>query len=289
MALTSVLAIAATAPFAIYHFNRIAWYGLAANLVAVPLTGFWIMPWALLAFVLMPLGLEQLALVPMAWGIGAVIAVAEAIAALPGAVTPVRALPAAGLLLVVLGGQWLCLWRRPWRLAGLELIAAWLASAGLTRPPDLLVSGDARLVALRGPDGELWLNTTDRAAFTAQTWLRRAGRAEGRPWPRDQTAAGGRLRCDALGCILRSRGQVAAVATDGRALAEDCRTVTVLVSLEPLRRRACPGPTVIVDRFDLWREGGHALWLAPEGVRVETVAMARGRRPWVRTRPGRRD
>ena len=28
----------ATAPFAIYHFNRIAWYGLAANLAAVPLT-----------------------------------------------------------------------------------------------------------------------------------------------------------------------------------------------------------------------------------------------------------
>jgi competence protein ComEC len=284
-----VIAIVATAPFAVYHFNRMAWYGLAANLVAVPLTGFWIMPWALLAFVMMPLGLEQLALVPMGWGIGAVIAVAETIAGLPGAVTPVRALPVAGLLSVVLGGLWLCLWRRPWRLAGLALIAAGLASGGLTRPPDLLASGDGRLVALRGPGGELWLNATDRAAFTAQTWLRRAGRAAGRPWPRDEAAAGGALRCDGLGCILRSRGQVAAVALDGRALAEDCRAATVLVSLEPLRRSACLDPTVIVDRFDLWREGGHALWLAPEGVRVESVAEVRGRRPWVRRRPDGRE
>jgi competence protein ComEC len=285
--LTSVIAIAATAPFAIYHFNRMAWYGLAANLVAVPLTGFWIMPWALLSFVLLPFGLESLALVPMGWGTGAVIAVAETIASLPGAVTPVRALPAAGLLCVVGGGLWLCLWRRPWRLAGLALIAAGLASAPLTRPPDLLASGDARLVALRGPGGELWFNATGRAAFTAETWLRRAGRAEGRPWPRDEAAAGGALRCDRLGCILKSRGQMVAVATDGRALAEDCLTTTVLVSLEPLHRRACPGPEVIIDRFDLWREGGHALWLAPDGVRVESVADVRGRRPWARLRPGR--
>ncbi len=285
VALTSVIAIVATAPFAIYHFNRMAWYGLAANLVAVPLTGFWIMPWALLAFVLMPLGLEQLALVPMGWGIGTVIAVAEAIAGLPGAVMPVQALPTAGLLLMVLGGLWLCLWWRPWRVAGLALVAAGLASIILTRPPDLLVSGDGRLVALRGAEGELWLNATNRAAFTAQTWLRRAGRAEPRPWPRDEAAAGGTLRCDALGCILRSRGQVAAVAVDGRALAEDCRRATVLVSLEPLRRSACPGPEVLVDRFDLWREGAHAFWLRPDGATVQSAAQARGRRPWVRQRP----
>jgi competence protein ComEC len=287
VALTSVIAIAATAPFAIYHFNRMAWYGLAANLVAVPLTGFWIMPWALLAFVLMPLGLEQLALVPMGWGTGAVIAVAEAISSLPGAVMPVRALPAAGLLMVVLGGLWLCLWRRPWRLAGLALIAAGLASVGLSRPPDLLVSGDARLVALRGPGGELWFNATNRAAFTAQTWLRRAGRAEARPWPYDEAAADGALRCDRLGCVLRSRGQVASVSMDGRALAEDCRRATVLVSMEPVRPGVCTGPDVVIDRFDLWREGGHALWFAPGDIRVESVAEARGRRPWVRQRPRR--
>ncbi len=43
--LTSVIATLATAPFAIYNFNRMAWFGLAANMIAVPLTGLWIMPW----------------------------------------------------------------------------------------------------------------------------------------------------------------------------------------------------------------------------------------------------
>ena len=41
VAVTTIIAGSATAPFAIYHFNRFAEYGLLANLAAVPLTGLW--------------------------------------------------------------------------------------------------------------------------------------------------------------------------------------------------------------------------------------------------------
>jgi len=93
VAVTSLIAGLATAPFALYHFNRIAWYGLLANLVAVPLTAFWIMPWALVAFALMPFGAEALALAPMGWGIDLLLAVARDVAALPSAVSLVPATP----------------------------------------------------------------------------------------------------------------------------------------------------------------------------------------------------
>ena len=95
VAVTTVIAVTATSPFAIYHFNRIAAFGLAANLVAVPMTALWIMPWGLLAFLLMPFGLEQGALVPMGWGIDVVIETARRVAAWPGAVVPVPVLPVA--------------------------------------------------------------------------------------------------------------------------------------------------------------------------------------------------
>ena len=65
--ITTIVATAATAPFAVYHFNRFAEYGLAANLAAVPLTALWVMPWAMAAFCLMPAGLEAVALTPMGW------------------------------------------------------------------------------------------------------------------------------------------------------------------------------------------------------------------------------
>ena len=58
VALTTLVAGLATSPFALYHFNRVAAYGLAANLFAVPITSLWIMPWTMVGYALMPLGLE---------------------------------------------------------------------------------------------------------------------------------------------------------------------------------------------------------------------------------------
>jgi competence protein ComEC len=289
VALTSVIAILATSSFAVFHFNRLALYGLAANLVAVPLTALWIMPWALIALALLPFGLEELALAPMGWGIDGVLQVARAVAGLPGAVVPVPAMPLAGLGLVCLGGLWLCLWRRPWRLAGLGAIAVGLLSLALVRPPDILASGDGKLMAVRGPDGGLWLSTTARERFVAKTWLRRAGRGQGsgRSWPRQGSGADGRLNCDALGCIYRAEGQVVALVEDGRALADDCLLASVLISLEPVRRD-CGAPALVIDRFDLWRDGGHVLWLDAGLVRVERVTDWRGERPWALRRNRRR-
>ena len=73
---TTMIASVATGAFAAYHFNRISFLGVVANLLGVPLTGFWIMPWGLLAMLLMPFGLEQLALVPMGWGVAGLDAIA---------------------------------------------------------------------------------------------------------------------------------------------------------------------------------------------------------------------
>jgi competence protein ComEC len=55
---TTLIASVATGAFAAYHFNRLSLLGVVANLLGVPLTGFWIMPWGLLAMLLMPFGLE---------------------------------------------------------------------------------------------------------------------------------------------------------------------------------------------------------------------------------------
>ena len=97
VALTTIIAASVTAPFVIYHFNRLAAYGLAANLVAVPVTALWVMPWAVIAFALMTVGLESLALQPMGWGIDAIVAVAQAISSWPGAVTVIPSLPTWGV------------------------------------------------------------------------------------------------------------------------------------------------------------------------------------------------
>jgi competence protein ComEC len=287
--LTTIIAMAATAPFAVYHFNRIADYGLVANLVAVPLTAFWIMPWALAAFCLMPLGLDALALAPMGWGVEVVIATARTVAGWPGAVRLIPAMPAAGLALIVLGGLWLCLWRGRWRLYGLVLVVIGLASPAITRPPDILVAGDGKLLAVRAADGSLAFSSGRAGRLAGEMWLRRAGQSERRLWPRRDASADGALSCDNLGCLYRAGERRVALVLDPRALAEDCRAADLVISVEPVGR-GCRRAVPAIDRFDLWREGAHAVWLAADREpRIESVADWRGTRPWVppRRRAGR--
>ena len=185
IAITTLIAGAATAPFAVFHFNRFADYGLIANLIAVPLTGLWVMPSAMLAFLLMPFGAEAWALAPMGWGLELVIQSAKAVAAWPGAVTLMPAMPVWGLVLISLGGLWLCLWRRVWRLWGLAVIAAGFSAMIWVEPPQILIDGAGRVLAIKADDGRMLVSQRRRGRFQQEIWARLSG-LEHRPGIRTQ-------------------------------------------------------------------------------------------------------
>ena len=104
IALTSIVASLATSPFAAFHFNRVVDFGLVANLAALPLVGFIVMPAALVAFILMPVGLEALPLWVAGQGIHAILWVAHQVASWPGAVSLLPAMPQVTLAATALGG-----------------------------------------------------------------------------------------------------------------------------------------------------------------------------------------
>ena len=276
--LTTLVAGLATAPFAAYHFNRLAAFGVVANLFAVPITGLWIMPWAILAFLLMPLGLEGLALQPMGWGIAGVIAVAETVSSWPSAARLVPALPVAFLALVAAGGLWLCLWRGRLRTLGLIGFAAALLVGWRERPPDILVGPDPDAFAVRIADGLAVAPATRR--FTREYWLRNAGLAEAAIWPGRRGAGQSALACDGLGCMLRRGDNSVALVLDRAALEEDCHRAALLIAAVPVPRRRCRVPDRVIDLWDRRRLGALAIWLEPNGPRILSARDLRGARPW---------
>ncbi len=285
VAVTTVIATAATTPYAIFHFQRVAIYGLPANLVAVPITALWIMPLGVGALLAMPFGLAGPFLIGMGWGAHIIMRVAEAVAAWPAAVAPVPALPVAGLVAVTLGGLWLCLWRGRWRYGGIVLAAAGMGSLAAPAPPDILIDGSARLIGVRTADGRLAFSPTRAAKFERASWLQHSGLREASAWP--EGVGEEVMRCDGTGCVLEVNGRMVALMHRPDGVEDDCRRADVIVSLVPLRG-ACPHPVAVVDRFDLWRDGAHAIWLEPDAVRVLSVNGLRGDRPWV-LRPKPRD
>lgn len=278
---TSVIATAATTPYSLYHFQQVAFYGVLSNMVAIPITTVWVMPFSLLSYLLMPFGLEEPALIAMNWGDRLVIWTAEFTAGLPGSTAFIPAMPAAGITAVSLGGLWLLIWTGRWRLLGLLPILWGMATPILAQRPDVLVSGDGAVMAVRGADGHLILSGKIEG-HVAETWQRRDGRDDTPGvWPDAGVTLDGRMRCDVLGCVYTVEGRTIALLRVPDALVEDCALAEVVIAATPAR--GCRAPLVI-DRWRLRREGAQALYVSPSGVRVESVRDVRGDRPWTRTR-----
>ena len=299
LVLTSVLAAAATAPYGLHHFGRLQLFGVVANAVAVPLTSLLVMPAGMLALALMPLGLEAPALWAMGLGVEGVLATARIVAAWPQAAPVLPPIPGWSLAVASLGFCWLALWRGGLRLAGVPVLAGGLAAGLLAAPPDLLVTGDARLVAFRTTEGVFLQEQPGASAFARAALLRRMGATEARALPAEGEAAGGAIACTPAACrfrprpdaaeavLLRSapprRGQRFPDPPDPAAVRAACGTAALLVSAEPLRPRC--GSGVAIDRFTVWREGAQAVALGGQGARVVSDRAWRGERPWVPAPP----
>ena len=282
LALTSALAGTASAPFGAYHFGRIQLYFVIANMVAVPLTALWVMPAGLIGLALMPFGLDWLAWLPMGWGAEAILWVARTTAAWPAATLAVPHMPSWGLATVGFGIAWLGLWHSRIRLAGAAVIALGLVSPLLVRPPDLLVSADARLIGVRTEAGVFLQKVSGASKFTRESWLQYWAAGTADAMPADGSTAGGAIACVKDACLLRPRsGAKGALLVRGATHPDGCREVSVIVSAEPARG-LCPHPwPALVDRFTVWRNGATAIWLDAGGARILTDRAYRGIRPWV--------
>ena len=276
---TTVVVTIGTDPFSVYHFHRVVLYSPLANIIAVPLSAMWTLPWGVVTCLLMPLGLERLALVPMGWGIDVTIWVAERVSLLPGNVWAMPRLPAAGLLLVALGGLWLCLWQGTWRRWGVIAIVAGLGTMALTRPPDVVIADTGRFVAARAPDGRYFVSADKGEKIALSSLAQETGEALV-AWPETGMGLGGGLDCTKESCLYTAHGRRVAIITGEAALPLKCGGVDAIVSQVPAGFR-CRSVMPVIDRINSWRRGAVALWLDVDGITVDSANEGRGDRPWV--------
>lgn len=274
--LSTLIASAAVTPFAIYHFHKTQQYAVLANLLAVPICNFVVMPAALATLVFMPLGLEAGPLLVMGLGIDAMSATARFVAALPGAVGVLPAIPTGSFALILAGGLWLTLWQGGARLGGLALICSGVALAPFAPRPDVLIGRDGKLVAVRNSAGQFSAVAAPQSQFELKRWLEHDG--DGRNLA-DVVAASGPT-CDQIGCAMDVRGVRVAISRHPASLADDCAMAELLVLAVPAPN-GCTGPRSVIDFFDARSKGTHAVYIeGPRQLRIETVAQVRGVRPW---------
>ncbi len=284
--LTTLIAGMATAPFAAYHFQQFAPYGLVANALAMPIVSLIVMPLGLLAMLVAPFGLDPPVLAAMGTGIEGVVSIAGLVANWTGEGGQTGLIAAAVPILITAGLLWTALWTAPWRRLGWIAILAGLVVAPFKTPPHVIVDPSGSMVAFRTEDGELKLfpGRTDR--LVRDIWQR----AEGVGAPLEKAKPPGDLRCDALGCatVIRSsdgQGPSLTVAhiRDPLAFREDCRLADIVISRHVAPKDCGYNGAVVLDRSVLRARGSAALYLdrrqMPPAI---TVEHARGRfpRPW---------
>ena len=276
----SFVAGLATGPFAMHHFNRMASYGLFANLLVSPLSSFVIMPFLALGGALEPLGLGG----PFLWvagqGIDAMTAVAHETAVQPGAQVTIASGPAVALPVAFLGIMLLCLWHGRLRWLGAPLAMAVLVWPRPS-PPDVWIASDGAAVAVRQGRQAILLRP-DARRFAADLWTRRRGLVTSD----DPEAARDALYgCDRFACVPHPGQSVATWVGKKQPKLSDfddlCAPGRLVVLRSSAPWRGCEGAFLLTAE-DFAVGGSAELWRTRDGWRVRWANELRGRRPWTR-------
>lgn len=283
---TTLVASAATAPFALYHFGRMPLIGgLAANMVAVPVSSFVTFPIGLFSCLLMLAGLEKYPLILTEKSVDVFMYVAEVISRWEYAGWQSNGFAGWILGVMTLGGIWICAWRGWIRWLGIAPVLAAVLMASLMPRADVLISGSGELFALRAPDGKIWFSTLTKEKFVREQWLAREGQgASVRGWPKGDLPGGEGdfLACREKACRAQLKGAVISFLHVAEAAAEECNIADVMVSKAAIKLPAsCKKRITVIDRWKLRENGAYAIYLdEAKTPRMVNVRDTRGQRPW---------
>jgi competence protein ComEC len=279
----SFVAGAATGPFAMQHFNRVAVYGLVANLAEAPISSLVVMPALAVGAALSALDWGGPFLAVAGWGLKALMVVAHFFATAPGSLLIAASAPAAALPIAAFGSLFACLWRGPMRWLGLPLALAvsfWPRPA----PPDIWIAGDGAAAAIRDERTAVLMRPGARQ-FAADLWSRRRGlTVDADPMP----ASARHFDCDRRMCFPRqgTKPRVAAwwwkKAPKWQEMTTLCERGDIVITRgQPLQMPgACEGRVVFTPK-DFDAGGAAELYRQPDGGwRVVWAQPLRGRRPW---------
>jgi competence protein ComEC len=269
-------------PLALFHFHRAGLYGVGANIIAIPLTTFVIMPLEAGALLLDAVGLGKPLWLLCGASIDGLLKLAHSVASAHGAVALLPSMPGWAFAAMVAGGLWLCLWTTRIRLAGLVPIMLGATGAALAASPDVLVTGDGRHLAIV-ENGKPFI-LRDRAGDYVRSLLAEASGFDGDPDILDGQPASD---CSHDACVALVRR----ANTDWRVLATrsstriawsrikgECVSADIVVSDRWLPR-GCQPRWLKLDRDSLSRSGGVAVYLGNDP-RVDSVADRVGAHPW---------
>ncbi len=282
--LTGVVIELVLTPIVLFHFHRAGAYGAFANVIAIPLTTFVIMPLIALALILDMVGMGS----PAWWLAGkfleVLLGIAHAVAGQPGSVRLMPQISTSAILLYVFAMLWLGLWRGRVRLLALPAIGCSLGLMALSTAPNVLIARDGRQIGVTMPDGQ-FVVLQDGEGYALDS-LREAAAVEGPAISIDKSP---QANCSPDFCTLtirrgdRSWSLLVARTrhyVDAMQLVRACDAADIVIAARSLPR-SCAPRLLKADRRFLTAHGG-ATVILDDHPRLITVSDNQGRHGWWR-------
>ncbi len=162
---TTTVATLATAPYVIYHFGTFAPYAILGNLLAMPVIMFFVMPTVFLSLLFLPLHLNTPFLKMSGYGLYVLENITRYISTKPFANLSFSFINIYALILITLGGLWLCLWQNKWRRFGFVFIIFGCLTGVFYQKPDAFYLADGKTVAIEKSKNELLIFAKKFNAF----------------------------------------------------------------------------------------------------------------------------
>jgi competence protein ComEC len=174
----SLFAQVVTLPFLIYYFGNISIYGALSNILAIPLTSFFVMPLEFLSLLLMPFGLDYFFLKLAGLGNTAIINIAKFVSDMSYSHFSVLQVSKISLYFAVVGGLIFAFFEHKVRWLGALIFLTSFAFLFFAKAPNLLIDNEGKFFAIYDKKNGLIFSKFLKDSKEKEMWMSKMNEAE---------------------------------------------------------------------------------------------------------------
>jgi ComEC/Rec2-related protein len=176
--LLSIIIQIISLPFILHSFGNVAWLGFISNILAIPLSSFFIMPLGFLALFLMPLNLEKYALLAMEKGIFLLEKIINFVNEIAYANFASPHLSNLGLIIATAGILLILFHKNHLRCYGIILFLLSFCELQVAKKPDLIFEKEQKFFAIYDEKNGVLFSKKLRESRQCKSWMKRFGEDE---------------------------------------------------------------------------------------------------------------
>lgn len=278
---TTVIATLSTLPLTLYYFHALPTYTILANIQAMPILSFIVMPSAVLVFISMVFDIAHYPIWIMGKGVEAILLIAKETTQLPLSQLFVPSFGLPLLFCILMSVLCVLLVRKNYLFLPVCVLFLCLWATWWLPKPSVLISEDGKLLAFYNKE-QLYVSNKSSARFTRNLWTENLGLTDNDVKTFPKSGCKDSVCCSEDMCLIETNQLKLALLKNRYALSEICQDsdINYIASRFSLNVRNCHG-TILDSRFRAGK--GHLFIFAEQGKIYIKQTDGLYDRPWTRS------